>query len=114
LDELQKENKELEEPDELPDLSKDELDIDNDLDNTMGSIDKNDKKAASKSQKNASKKMSAMSQKLQSAKDGSESMQNEEDLAMLRQILENLVRISFDQEDLMNRTKTSIKTILNI
>jgi hypothetical protein len=39
-----------------------------------------------------------------------ETMQNEEDLAMLRQILENLVRISFDQEDLMSRTKVINKS----
>ena len=51
-----------------------------------------------------------MSQKLQSAQEGGESMQNEEDLAMLRQILENLVRISFSQEELMNRTKTINKS----
>jgi len=105
IDELQKENKELQEPNELPDLSKDEQNIDNDLNNTMESMDKNDQKAASKSQKSASKKMQAMSQKLQSSENGMEANQNEEDLAMLRQILEDLVRISFDQEDLMNRTK---------
>ena len=110
LDELQEKNKELQEPNELPNLSKDEQDIDNELKNSTESIDKNDKQAASKSQKNASKKMGAMSQKLQSSKDGMESMQNEEDLAMLRQILENLVRISFDQEDMMNRTKTINKS----
>jgi hypothetical protein len=54
--------------------------------------------------------MNAMAQKLQSAEEGSEEMQNEEDLTMLRQILENLVRISFDQEDQMKRTKTINKS----
>lgn len=110
LDELQEKNKELQEPNELPDLSKDEQEIDNELNNSMESMDKNDKKATSKSQKNAAKKMAAMSQKLQSSQNGMESMQNEEDLAMLRQILENLIRISFDQEDQMNRTKTINKS----
>ncbi len=105
LDELEQKNKELQEPNEMPDLTKDEQEIDNDLNNSMESMDKNDKKEASKSQKSASKKMGAMSQKLQSSKNGMENMQNEEDLAMLRQILENLVRISFDQEDLMTQTK---------
>jgi hypothetical protein len=110
LDELREKNKELQDPNELPDLAKDEQDIDNDLKNSMESLDKKDLKATSKAQKNASKKMEAMSRKLQSSKDGMESMQNEEDLAMLRQILENLVRISFDQEDLMNRTKVINKS----
>jgi hypothetical protein len=110
LDDLEEKNKELQEPNELPNLAKDEQEIDNDLNNSMESMDKNDKKTASKSQKNASKKMGAMSQKLQSAKNGMEATQNEEDLAMLRQILENLIRISFDQEDLMGRTKVINKS----
>jgi hypothetical protein len=106
MDDLQAKNKELKEPNELPDLSKDEQDVDNDLDKSVESLDKNDKNGASKSQKSASKRMAGMSKKLQSSMNGMESAQNGEDLAMLRQILENLVRISFDQEDQMGRTKT--------
>ena len=105
LEKLNNENKELQEPNELPNLTKDEEDVDSEQNNAMESMKKNDKKGASKSQKNAAKKIAAMSQKLQSSMNGMESAQNEEDLAMLRQILENLVRISFDQEDQMNRTK---------
>jgi hypothetical protein len=110
LDELQEKNKDLSEPNDMPDLSKDEKEIDGDLNNSMEAMDKNDKKSASKSQKNASKKMGAMAQKLQSSMEDMEAAQNEEDLAMLRQILENLVRISFDQEDLMDRTKAINKS----
>lgn len=110
LDELQERNKELQEPNELPDISKDEQDIDSDMNNSIESLDKNDKQEAGKSQKNASKRMGAMAQKLQSSQDGMEAMQNEEDLTMLRQILENLLRISFDQEDQMKRTKTINKS----
>ena len=73
-------------------------------------MNKNNAKEASKSQKNASKKMNEMAQKLQSSQDGIESAQNEEDLAMLRQILEDLIRISFDQEDQMKLTKTINKS----
>jgi hypothetical protein len=110
LNELQEKNKELQEPNDLPDLSKDEQDIDNEMNNSMESLDKNNNKEAGKSQKNASKNMNAMAQKLQTSQDDMEAMQNEEDLAMLRQILENLVRISFDQEDQMKRTKTINKS----
>jgi hypothetical protein len=110
LDKLQQENKELQEPAELPDLSKDEKDAEDEMNNSMESLDKNNKKDASKSQKNASAKMSSMAQKLQSSKDGMDAAQSEEDLAMLRQILEDLIRISFDQEDQMNRTKVINKS----
>ncbi|MCX6246347.1 MAG: hypothetical protein NTW10_01325 [Bacteroidetes bacterium] len=105
LDELNEKNKGLQEPTDLPDLTQEEKDIDGEMNNSMESLEKNDKKGASKSQKSAAKKMGAMSEKLQASQDGMESAQNEENLAMLRQILENLVRISFDQEELMNRTK---------
>jgi hypothetical protein len=105
LDDLQEKNKELSEPNELPDLAKDEQAVEDDLNNSEQSMNQNDKKGASKSQKSASKKMGDMAQKLQSSQEGMDAAQNEEDLAMLRQILENLIRISFDQEDLMKTTK---------
>ena len=110
LKELQEENNKLQEPNEFPDLSKDEQDIDNDMNGSIESMDKNDAKGASKSQKNASKKLNAMAQKLQSSEDDMDAMQNKEDLSMLRQILEDLIRISFDQEDQMKRTETINKS----
>ena len=105
LKELQDKNRELGEPNEFPELDKDQKDIENDMNSSMESMDKSDRKNSSKSKKSAAKKMGSMSQKLQSMKEDQDAMQNEEDLAMLRQILENLVRISFNQEDLMNRTR---------
>ncbi|MCX6244544.1 MAG: hypothetical protein NTU98_07525 [Bacteroidetes bacterium] len=105
LKDLEEKNKQLEEPNEMPDLSKEQQEIENDMNNSMESMEKNDRSGSGNSKKSASKKMNSMSQKLQSAQEGGEAMQNEEDLAMLRQILENLVRISFSQEELMNRTR---------
>lgn len=58
---------------------------------------------AKKSQKNAAKKMKQMSQKMQSTMNASGGEQMQEDIDMLRQVLDNLVLFSFDQEALMNQ-----------
>ncbi|HEV7230932.1 MAG TPA: hypothetical protein VGO45_06375, partial [Bacteroidia bacterium] len=64
-------------------------------------------KKASKSGKSAAEKMQEMSQKLSQMQAQMQDQENEEDEAALRQILQNLVRLSFDQEALM---KTLEKT----
>ena len=69
------------------------------------------KKKSSQSQKNASQKMKEMSQKLQSSIQQSESESASEDMATLRQILENLITLSLDQETLLfNIIETNINS----
>ncbi len=63
-------------------------------------------KKAQKSQKKAAQKMKKMSQQMQSAMQGGSGEQMQEDIEMLRQILDNLVLFSFDQEALMNQFKS--------
>ena len=63
-------------------------------------------KNAQKSQKKAAQKMKQMSQQMQSMMQASGGEQIQEDMDMLRQILDNLVLFSFDQEALMERFKS--------
>ena len=63
----------------------------------------NDK--ASKSQKSAAQKMDKMAKKMKSSLDKMQQDQAAEDIKMIRQLLENLVKLSFDQEQLMNELK---------
>jgi hypothetical protein len=63
-------------------------------------------KNAQKSQKKAAQKMMQMSQQMQSSMQGGGSDQIQEDTETLRQILDNLVLFSFDQEALMNQFKS--------
>ena len=105
LAELKKKNQELEEPNKLPNVEKDEEEIKRELEDAMENLQKNDRKGSSKSQKNASDQMKSMAKKMQDSKDEMEMDQQSEDAAQLRQILENLIRISFDQEEIMNQTK---------
>ena len=63
-------------------------------------------KNAQKSQKKAAKKMMQMSQNMQQSMQGGGGDQMQEDVDMLRQILDNLVLFSFNQEALMERFKS--------
>ena len=58
---------------------------------------------AKKKQKQAAKKMRSMSQQMAQSMQMSGGEQMQEDIDMLRQILDNLVLFSFDQENLMNQ-----------
>jgi hypothetical protein len=66
-------------------------------------LNQNNKKNASKSQKEASDKMQEMKEQMQKAMDSMEKEEQEEDMQTLRQILENLLNLSFAQEDLMTQ-----------
>ncbi|MFB9056795.1 hypothetical protein ACFFU9_08580 [Mariniflexile ostreae] len=65
--------------------------------------DDNDFKKAQQSQKKAAQKIKALANKMKSAMQSSGGEQTQEDAAMLRQVLDNLVLFSFDQEALMKR-----------
>lgn len=105
LKELKEENKELKAPVDLPDSAPKEKSIDDDLKKASDELKKESKAAAKPKQKSASKKMKEMSEDMKSEMEGGESEQMEEDVAMLRQILDNLLAYSFSQEDVMKQFK---------
>ncbi len=105
LKDLQKENKELKKPLDIPNDPAQEKSIDEDLKKASDELQKNSKESAKPKQKSASKKMKAMSQKMEQSMEGGEKEELEEDIAMLRQILDNLLAFSFSQEDLMGKFK---------
>lgn len=105
LKELDKENKELKKPLDIPTDKEQEKSIDEDLKKASDELQKNSKSSAKPKQKSASKKMKQMSQKMEQEMEGGEQEELEEDIAMLRQILDNLLAFSFSQEDLMGKFK---------
>ena len=105
LKELDKENKELKKPIELPNPEAKEKSIDEDLKKASDELKKESKAAAKPKQKSASKKMKQMSEDMKSNMEADEQEQLEEDVAMLRQILDNLLAYSFSQEDVMKEFK---------
>ena len=120
MEDLKKENEELKKP--LPveqdkeaekEIKKDQEDATNDLEQKEKNEEQKDQKgalqkkeSAQKKQKEASKKMKQMSAKMGKAMQSGGQEQLQEDAAMLRQILDNLVLFSFDQESLMNQFKS--------
>lgn len=103
--ELDKLNKELEEPMPVPDMKEEEKNVDKEQQNASDELKKDNKKNASKSQKNAANQMKSMSDKMKAAQEQMEQDQNEEDMQTLRQVMENLMNVSFAQEDLIKETQ---------
>jgi len=105
IKELQKKNSELEEPNKLENTDSEQKEIDKDIENSSEELKSGSQQKASKSQKSASEKMKSLSSKLSKMQQEMESDQESEDAEALRQILDNLVKISFDQEEIMNQLK---------
>jgi len=106
LDDLQKLNSELSDPNNLENTDDLEKEIGQEMSQSKDQLENNDGKNASKSQKKASDKMQKLGDKLQNMQQEMEEENAAEDIETLRQILENLVDISFGQEELMNRLNT--------
>jgi len=102
---LDKINQELEKPQPLDDTKEDQQQIDQEQKQSLDNMKQNDRKQAGKNQKNASKKMKEMADKMDAMKEKAEMAGLEIDLDKLRQILDNLLAVSFDQEDLLNQFK---------
>ena len=105
MDELEKENDKLKSPQELGREETDEESIEKDQQDATDKLNQENKSGAREKQKDAAKKMQQMSQQMQqsSMQAGQEQMQ--EDTEMLRQVLDNLLVFSFEQEDLLNDFK---------
>lgn len=100
LKELEQKNKELEEPARLPETEQKQNEVSEEMQKSSESLSKNNKKSAAKSQKSASEKMQEMKESMEKAMAEEEEQQQEENAQALRQILENLVNLSFAQEEL--------------
>ena len=109
LKDLSKENKELKKPLDIPNDKEVQKSIVDDLKTASDELQKNSKSKAKPKQKSAAKQIKQMSEKMEQSMDEGEMEQLEEDIAMLRQILDNLVAFSFSQEDVLSRFK-KIKT----
>ena len=113
LEELSKRNEELEAPKDMGDHEKQSEDIQQDLDQSLQQLQKQQKSNASKSQKNAGQKMQQMAEQMEQQMQEGDMQQMAEDMQAMRQLLENLIGLSFDQEALIedfNKTHTSTPT----
>ena len=101
LNSLDKENESLKSPISLPDSDQKEQSIDEDLKKAASELQKQNQAKAKPKQKSAAKKMQELSLQMKESMSGSAQEQLEEDVKMLRQILDNLLAYSFSQESVM-------------
>jgi len=106
MDELAEKNEALEEKKDLPNTDEQEKSIEEDMQKSSDDLGEQKKSKASKSQKNSSQKMEKLAQQMKQKQQQMEQEQNEEDMQALRALLENLLRLSFDQEKLMEALRT--------
>ena len=105
LKDLEKENKELKSPMDIPKDGDKEKSIEEDLKKASEELQKDSAAKAKPKQKSASKKMKEMAMNMKQSMAGSEAEQLEEDVKMLRQILDNLLAFSLSQEEVMMQFK---------
>jgi hypothetical protein len=103
INDIEKLSKELRK--EMDPQKEEQKEISEEQKNAEEELDKNENSKSSKSQKKASKSMRAMSEKMSSQMQSGEMKQMDLDMDALRAILENLVKLSFDQEKVMKNLK---------
>lgn len=101
LSEMEKKNESLEFKNDFKNPEEEQKAIDKDMNDSKQQLGENKNKKASQSQKNAAEKMQQMSKKLQEMQESAEMSAMEDNLGDLRAILENLLKLSFGQEQLM-------------
>ncbi|MBC7654810.1 MAG: hypothetical protein H7098_10105 [Oligoflexus sp.] len=101
LDNLDEKNQQLDQPADFKNPEEEQKAIDKDLDAAEKNLENNKSQKASESQKSAAQKMQELSKKLDQMQGGGEEEDNKVNEKELRQILQNLLKTSFDQEKVM-------------
>lgn len=101
LDELKKLNSELEKPMDIGDQEKDKKEISEQLKDAKENLEKGKKSKAGENQKKSAETMEKMASDLNKKQEEANKKQQGEDINLLRSILENLMTLSFTQEDVM-------------
>lgn len=99
---IQQKNEELESPQELEERQEEMEDIEQDMQESQQQLQKQQNKKASGAQKKAAGKMKNMANAMQMEMQSQQMEQMQEDMDALRQLLENIVGLSFEQEDLID------------
>jgi hypothetical protein len=102
IEELEEMNQDLKNPRPMQDMSEEQKGLEEEQKNTKDALEKGERKKAGESQKNMSQQMQQMAEKMQQMQMNMEMTMMQENLDFLRHIQNNLVRLSFSQEDLMN------------
>lgn len=103
MQELQDLNEKLERPMPLDSFEQEQQEISKEMNDAKSKLDQGKKSKAGENQKSAAQKMKELSDQLNNQQESANKKQNEEDMSLIRLLLENLMSLSFDQEYVMNK-----------
>ena len=106
-------NKEMQKEQNMEDAKQDGKEAQQDMQNSSDQLSKDQKSKSSQSQSKAAQNLQDMAKKMRDAAGGMDIQQIDIDIKAVRQILTNLMRLSFDQEQLMNKSRNTPTTSQN-
>ncbi len=101
LDQINELNQDLKNPEPIQNMSNDEKDIDKLMEEIQEELKQNNRKGGSQKQQQSGQQMKKLGQKMQQMQAGMEMEMMNENIDDLRNLLDNLVKISFKQEELI-------------
>ena len=111
LEDLKQKNDELENKNQIPETKKEQNEISDLMKQSKNDLDKNKKKSSSKKNKMMlSKKIEDLEESLMSMQQSNSEEAQIENIETLREILENLITLSFSQEELISITQKTKTT----
>ena len=105
LNELEKEGQQLETPSELGNTKAKQDSINKSLSQSIKNLKEKKNKDAATAQKKTAQRMKELASQMEDSQEANEDDQLEEDASNIRMILENLVRLSFEQEEMIAGTR---------
>ena len=105
LNNLAQKNEELEQKNNFENPEKEQQQIDQQQKESSDNLEKKDQKKAALNQKQAASKMNELAKKLEKMQEEGEEKENEVNTKELREVLENLLISSFDQEKTMQEVR---------
>jgi len=106
LGKMEQLNQELQQPAPLENFDADEKQIKQEMNKASEEIQSGNKEKSKKSQQNAAQQMKQMSQKMQSMQAGMEMEVMQENIEHLRKIMDDLIKLSYRQEELLKNFRT--------
>ena len=109
LDDLEKSNEELENPNTTMDREEERESIQEKMNDSSDQLEQSKNKKASQNQQSAAEEMQQMAQQLESLMQQSSEEALEMDMDALRELLENIIQLSFEEEGLMADLRNTSK-----
>ncbi|RYD56412.1 MAG: hypothetical protein EOP56_11995 [Sphingobacteriales bacterium] len=110
MKEMKEINKEMKRPEDVSDNEQQGKDAQEEMQKSEEQLQENQKSKASESQKKAADNLKKMAKSMKSKAGGMNAKQIEIDIKATRQILTNLMRMSFDQEQLMKKVQATSRS----